>query len=170
MGNKCECCGQRFEPRQSSQRFCSARCRRRARKRRQRGLPAQDQSVPARTCACCGGQFHPLQTTQRYCGQRCRERAKKRRHRHPGSTGALEARICLGCGTTFKPRRANNWYCCDRCRQIVAIMRYRQRTTQRHALITQLDALHRDRGDGHCAYCAQPFPCYESQLLKGHQP
>lgn len=82
VARQCECCGERFATRKAdaaSVRFCSNRCRAKARRLRRADHERRD-------CAYCGGPF----SVSRFAPTRCCSRSCANRHRTAGATPGLQ--------------------------------------------------------------------------------
>ena len=73
----CEKCGQSFKPRQSTQRFCSERCRKQAERRRRYERERLDHELYKEPCKWCGKPHNrAAHTCSNECSQqRCRYKA-----------------------------------------------------------------------------------------------
>lgn len=120
----CEYCGQEFTPHQHNQRFCSARCKERARM----GVTQIELKCPV-----CGKEFTTCNPHDKYCSRECRlmyQRAMRKRKRmlergeDPGDIQVhLRApkvmghpRVCQECGKEFLAKSVDTKYCSERCR------------------------------------------------------
>jgi HNH endonuclease len=111
----CALCGAPFtqSPRGRPRRFCSPKCRGRAREAR-RG-PRHSIHVP-RSCEACGKAYLPPRKNSRFCSVRCRQRGQP-----------LLNRTCAQCGAAFTAYRSPERFCSKRCR-------YRYRDAHRGTL------------------------------------
>lgn len=78
----CECCGRTFQTNRRNARFCSIRCQKTAKCRRQRAR-ISDARAEARAhlrCENCGREFAAGQRRQRFCSVKCQKAAWYRAH------------------------------------------------------------------------------------------
>jgi predicted nucleic acid-binding Zn ribbon protein len=84
-GTICPSCGTMFAPLRSTGRYCSPKCKQRARRQRQRTIRQQT------TCPTCSIMFVPIGRAL-YCSSKCKNRAYRERQRAnpqaPGMGGA----------------------------------------------------------------------------------
>jgi len=81
---RCACCKRKFTPKRTDARYCSAACRQRAYRRRQRARRRGLSSPPAarvNLCQHCGAGFWATAPGQRYCSPSCRQLAYRARRR-----------------------------------------------------------------------------------------
>ena len=130
----CDECGDPFEKTHSHHKFCSDRCKNRAKrryakeryvsKRKAEPLPLP----PERPCDMCGDVFQPTSKKSLYCSDECRERGRRRAYARrfkkargidlPGGESGmmtLPEKPCERCGRMIQPVRLTKKYC-DDCR------------------------------------------------------
>ena len=117
----CEYCGVEFVPHQHNQRFCSARCKERARM----GVTLQ-----TKVCPTCGKTFETHNTLKNHCSRECRL-LHQRAVRHDRRMAAKEIEVaktrkpmemkhpcvCEGCGKEFLGKYDYTKYCSRKCRE-----------------------------------------------------
>src|SRR5260221_6510432 len=123
----CPTCHQEFTPqrgRETTQRYCSRRCLRRANTFIRNAdvadtlREARHNQGVTRTCPMCQQPFTPWrgrEATQRYCSAACRSRASLQgiHAAHPKIEHAPQE--CPRCHRTFQPRRAGQRFCSPLC-------------------------------------------------------
>ena len=110
-GRKCELCGARFSPTNNRQRYCSPKCRRRAKNRRdsERVKASRAAARAGRVCPVCGKPFTPKNSRGKYCSVKCAN--ANRYHGHV----AHEPKACEWCGREFVPTRKGQRFCSREC-------------------------------------------------------
>jgi len=125
----CPTCGTRFTPRTYHHTYCSEACRKRAERRKKKGLPISDEEyedyLGDRICPWCGVPFIPDQWNQKYCCEECAwsHRNQKRRY----GDGETPFKECQWCGRKFQTFRRDKKYCSIKCRKAAASKRYNYR-------------------------------------------
>lgn len=94
-------CGTVFEPRHSTQRFCSSYCRILAWERANRRRPG----YPERPCERCAQPYKPLTHNQRFCGERCRNADWMARYRSQQRQRELDGRPANAAESPLLPTR-----------------------------------------------------------------
>lgn len=160
----CPACGASFERDRMRQRYCSARCRDRAKSRA--ATKRKQLARPPKVCPICGNEF-PDVRGRKYCSQACRDRAKAQHDRlyRELARGAKAPKICPVCGNEFTPRSNCQRYCSPRCaskaKQRARYLRQRQ---QPEAAQERYEAADGDGYDeeytgaipGQCIRCTMP--------------
>ena len=96
----CRLCGEPFEAKNASAKYCSPRCGDVMRDFERRGFGAED--IEPRVCEVCGATFWTLRhSIRQVCG---RADCMKQLKRH-----------CKHCGREFTPRKHAQKYCCEAC-------------------------------------------------------
>lgn len=108
---ECPVCGAGFSPANNRQRYCSPKCRRRAKNRRDcdRVKASRAAARAGRACAVCGKPFTPKNSRGKYCSVKCAN--ANRYHGHV----AHEPKACEWCGREFVPTRKGQRFCSREC-------------------------------------------------------
>jgi len=67
----CESCGDIYQPKVSSQKYCSSKCA------RQGQLYYRNRELKEKTCAFCGTYFNTYKKMQKYCSEECYKKANR---------------------------------------------------------------------------------------------
>lgn len=102
MKKNCEICGKEFEPRQYNQKYCSAKCAKKASYQKEK---ENKPKVEDKICTICGQKFTPKISTQTICGsEECKKERNKIRCKnfHEQDKKDKINKICIICGKTFQ--------------------------------------------------------------------
>lgn len=145
---ECAYCGNPFEAKRCTTRWCSQACRFRVWRERN---PKPAKPVREQRCDQCGEAFTAIgERKRRFCSPQCSISAQNGAR----PTTQDEWRTCAVCGAGFQPqqrRGVGKTYCSAACRQKV---RY-QRGKGARKFEVDYDALYKAQ-DGKCAICGQP--------------
>ncbi len=145
----CARCGQPFEAKRDSAKWCSSLC---SNRNHRECNPAPKLPIEVRKCVQCGGEFKSRHWSKQACSKACKIAYNNGRK----PTTQNEWRTCVVCERAFQPKQkrgVGRSYCSDTCR---GKARYRHRkfgTSQKY--YADYDVLFKKQ-DGKCAICGAP--------------
>ena len=111
----CAQCGTEFTSRQPNVKYCTSKCRDRAKYLRTKNSPAPRTQ---KQCAGCDKTFTPHHPLAAYCTKKCQNAAEARRRRQrKRGTERATSKTCAICNTTFTPNAPATKYCSSTCRK-----------------------------------------------------
>ena len=111
----CEQCGAEFTSRQPNAKYCTSKCRDRAKYLRTKNSPTPHTQ---KQCAGCDKTFTPHHPLAAYCTKKCQKTAEARRRRQRKSPNrGTASNACAICNTTFTPNTPATKYCSSTCRK-----------------------------------------------------
>lgn len=106
----CYRCDFEFEPVRSSQKFCSAVCRKEF--HREDGIKTRSLINVLDVCRCCGKEFNPARLGQEFCTREC---YFKYRHNQNKILADVVEKECTFCGEVFETALIEKVYCSKSC-------------------------------------------------------
>ena len=111
----CAQCGTEFTSRQPNAKYCTSKCRDRAKYLRTKNSPTPRTQ---KQCAGCDKTFTPHHPLAAYCTKKCQKTAEARRRRQQKSPNrGTASKTCAICNTTFTPNTPATKYCSSTCRK-----------------------------------------------------
>lgn len=111
----CAQCGTEFTSRQPNAKYCTSKCRDRAKYLRTKNSPTPRTQ---KQCAGCDKTFTPHHPLAAYCTKKCQKTAEARRHRQQKSPNrGTASKTCATCNTPFTPNTPATKYCSSICRK-----------------------------------------------------
>ncbi len=144
----CAHCGQSFEAKRDSAKWCSSLCCNRNHRERN---PAPKLPVEVRVCIQCGNEFESRHWRKQACSNACKVAYQNSQR----PTTQNEWRDCTVCGTRFQPKQkrgVGRSYCSVSCRSRVRYLRNRDTLLRKEV---DYDAM-ADAQDHKCAICGEP--------------
>lgn len=102
MKKVCPICLKRFETPYKFKKYCSLKCKKKAR----------SPKIHEKTCAHCGATFMTKTDQQKYCSKRCADLHFYQEHRRPRK---VVKKICPTCGVEFETCNLRKRYCSKAC-------------------------------------------------------
>lgn len=111
----CAQCGTEFTSRQPNAKYCTSKCRDRAKHLRTKNSPTPRTQ---KQCAGCDKTFTPHHPLAAYCTKKCQKTAEARRRRQQKSPNrGTASKTCTICNTPFTPNTPATKYCSSTCRK-----------------------------------------------------
>lgn len=98
----CRGCGSPFQPVAVGQKYCSAVCKKKSKRK-----------LKERICEECGSLYMPVNAGQKYCCDQCRITHESKNKHKPKKT--VSKVVCLNCGKEFMQNTVRQKYCCRQC-------------------------------------------------------
>lgn len=111
----CEQCGTEFTSRQPNAKYCTPKCRDRAKYLRKKSDTAPHTQ---KQCAGCAKPFTPHHPLATYCTNKCNKaEAERRRRQRKRGTERVTSKTCAICNATFSPNTPTAKHCSSECRK-----------------------------------------------------